>query len=149
MSVTIVPTSDASGAAKKQAEINAALALPASHPAAVQAAERAEREQRELVQTLLGQGKLNAATILANLGTPTVRGSSAASNITALNAAIASNSGNTLLVLGLQRNLAEQQAQLVLDAMAAGLHAYTASNILATQSYIGPAPGGYQNSPGG
>lgn len=126
MTVT-VPTNDKSNALKLQSEITTLGARSDSFSQQLLA-----QRQVDLVNTLLDQGKLNAATILAGY---TGSRNPLAAQIANYQSIVNGGTGAAAAARGV---LAQLQSQAVAELMANG--ALTAATILANQSYIGAAP---------
>ncbi len=128
-----VPANEKTGAAALQSQITTL-----STRTDPQSQQLLNQRQIDLVNSLLDQKKLNAATIIAGISVPASRQTNALyAAITAQNTLITSL-GTTLPVYAAQQRLDQLQQQLVREEMASGRN-YTAATILANFSYIGAA----------
>src|SRR5665213_910080 len=117
MTVT-VPTNEKTGAAAIAAKITALSAIPSTAPHYTYSQQLLDQTQRELVNTLLDQRKLQAALIISTL--PVTNKSNAFyAKITAQNALITAY-GSTAPAIAAGQVLDQLQRQLVAEEMANG-----------------------------
>jgi len=131
----VIPSTEKTGAAALAAKIVALAAIPTTSPAWSQSQQLLAQRQADLVETLLDQRKLNAASILSTVSYVASKNPLAAA-ITK-QTTLVSSYGATAPAAAASQALDTLQRQAVLEMMISG--AMPASLILSTMSYVGGA----------